>query len=1540
MGKLQSILTARGREVYVKMSLLLLLGVASESVLGQCPTDFAVASHTSLTNPTTAGSVCSNVEHFPANESCSIFDITNLPYSGDPACPVRLTFTPQQGCGDGKNITGLFAISGTTCTPIAVPTGGIVTIDVASTSYSIMVCRPGNGPASLTSFTSVNTCCTAPVIACPANVTVRCGALTTPAETGTATYTNGCGNVVVTFADADATGVTCPVIRKINRVWTATDANLQTSTCTQTISITDQAAPVITCPAAVTVSCAALVATITTTATATDDCDANVAISVNPVESDRTCANRYKLTRNYTATDDCGNTSTCSQVITVDDQTPPVFNTGTAILPAIACGVALPTATESVYTATDNCTGLVTVVPSAWTPDVTAACSIKYKRTWTATDACMNTSSVVQYITQATSGGAITFGGTLDLGTLATCTTPLPLNTQNVLTASNTCGALTGPPSNWVLDGTTNCVALYKRTWIATDGCGNTGIATQMVSRREDNTAPVFTGCPGNTTVSCASEVPTVPVLSSVTATDNCPGTLTIVYQGETRRDGSCANRYALTRTWTATDACNNTAICTQIITVNDVTAPMITCPAAITVACASEVPAVALTAVTATDNCGGIPTITHNDADDITTTGICANRFILKRVYRATDACGNTATCAQVITVKDETAPILTGTATLPNIACGATLPTATESVYTAADACAGDVTVRASAWVLDATSKICTGSIYKRIWTATDACGNASTKQQTIQMNPPTLPTMTAPGNITGICGSLPASTQITFTNGATGDCALSGLSELSTFSTVPACAGTVIETWKALDACGRYLAPVSRTITCNTGLSCATEKVKDANCDGFNGSATVTLKGGVASAYKWDNDETTATATALSQGLHSVTVTSTAGCITICNVAIGNTMLLNGSVVENHPASCKGANGSATVTPTGGTTNIRFVWDNQETSATATHLTAGTHMVKMISGNCVKMLSVEIGSASSFTCSAGAKKAASCADNDGSATVEVDGKDTYTYSWDNGETTAIATQLSSGVHRVTVTNAKGCESTCSVTIGSPAITLYCTTTQTATTATVTILGGNGTVTILWDNGETTATAVHLTPGVHTVVLTDQAGCTTGCSVTMAGDALACTTSAVKHLKCSKEADGSAKVMVTGGSAPYKILWDNGETTAIATHLNIGVHSVTVTDNKGQTTTCSISIGCTAAELTMAACTKTDVTCKGENTGSVTAGAVQGTGNLQYTWKNSSNKVVGTTATVQNLPADTYTLIVQNGCSSAACDVTVLQPTEVCEEKEYHFYPAATTCCTYTNGSSQPLKYIGYKSNEHVTEVNPNGFYYYAKIVAPSKDFTVNIVQTKDESTFKFLGLSNDQIQLWDANCAHSVKGLATGKGQGNVSIKNAKIGSTYVLAVRLDTKTLLKTACKKDAPKVTYTIASYINQELVAGSKGSIHLKPNHEQVRLNAGKCPKRAPEHDSQTESLVNKELLVQPNPAQSAVNVVFESVSAEMSVISVSNVNGAIVQTMNHEAKQGENNVSLDIQQLPVGTYIVTVKTAHQWMTKQLVILR
>jgi type IX secretion system substrate protein len=109
--------------------------------------------------------------------------------------------------------------------------------------------------------------------------------------------------------------------------WTATDAAGNTASGVQHIIVVDNQAPVIlSSPSNLTVSCAADVpAADVGLVTATDNCSVTVT-HVGDEITNQTCANRFTLTRTYRATDGAGNTATCSQVITVNDNTPPQIN--------------------------------------------------------------------------------------------------------------------------------------------------------------------------------------------------------------------------------------------------------------------------------------------------------------------------------------------------------------------------------------------------------------------------------------------------------------------------------------------------------------------------------------------------------------------------------------------------------------------------------------------------------------------------------------------------------------------------------------------------------------------------------------------------------------------------------------------------------------------------------------------------------------------------------------------------------------------------------------------------------------------------------------------------------------------------------------------------------------------------------------------------------------------------------------------------------------------------------------------------------------
>jgi hypothetical protein len=259
--------------------------------------------------------------------------------------------------------------------------------------------------------------------------------------------------------------------------------------------------------------------------------------------------------------------------------------------------------------------------------------------------------------------------------------------------------------------------------------------------------------CPAATTISCEASQLSANT-GTATATDNCApvGNIAITYTDASTQNPGTANiahyNYTITRTWKATDVAGNTATCNQTITVQDVTAPVITCPAATTISCeASQLPANTGSA-TATDNCAPAANIaiTYSDAStqdpDINNCGHYS--YTITRTWTATDVAGNTATCNQTITVQDITAPVITCPAPIsvpftPS-ACGTTVP----YNITATDNCSSPIT-----YTLLTGSQ--SGSVFPIgtttvTWKATDVCGNTSTCSFTVTVTKlPTTATLT---------------------------------------------------------------------------------------------------------------------------------------------------------------------------------------------------------------------------------------------------------------------------------------------------------------------------------------------------------------------------------------------------------------------------------------------------------------------------------------------------------------------------------------------------------------------------------------------------------------------------------------------------------------------------------------------------------------------------------------------------------------------------------------------------------------------------
>ncbi len=351
-------------------------------------------------------------------------------------------------------------------------------------------------------------------------------------------------------------------------------------------------------------------------------------------------------------------TVTCPANITVSND----VNQCGAIVnypPASGTGVPAPTITYDIPSGSFFPVGTTTVTATATNGCGTTTCTF----TITVNDTQSPTITCPSNITASNTAGLCS----------ATVNTPNPTPTDNcpgfVVTWALT-GATTGTSPatgvNFVGSRSFN-VGVTTVTYTIRDASNNSSTCSFTVTVN-DTQAPTVT-CPANITASngagvCSASVNTPNPSNS----DNCGVTirtwaLTGATTGASPATGlnnvgtQTFNVGVTTVTYTVTDAAGNTGTCSFTVTVNDTQAPVISCPANITVSTpVGSCTAVVNYTVTATDNCPGVTTALLAGL----ASGSSFPVGVTTVTHRATDAAGNTATCSFTVTVTDGQLPVI----------------------------------------------------------------------------------------------------------------------------------------------------------------------------------------------------------------------------------------------------------------------------------------------------------------------------------------------------------------------------------------------------------------------------------------------------------------------------------------------------------------------------------------------------------------------------------------------------------------------------------------------------------------------------------------------------------------------------------------------------------------------------------------------------------------------------------------------------------------------------------------------------------------
>lgn len=416
-------------------------------------------------------------------------------------------------------------------------------------------------------------------------------------------------------------------------------------------------------------------------------------------------------------------------------------------------------------------------------------------------------------------------------------------------------------------------------------------------------------------------------------------------------------------------------------------------------------------------------------------------------------------------------------------------------------------------------------------------------------------------------------------------------------------------------------------------------------------------------------------------LCAGLYQVTITDVNGCDTTVTFTIGSpTPIDAGAVIQN--IGCHGAcDGTIVLNVTGGIGAYNYVWTPTpaagQGTAQASGLCPGDQSVTITDGQgCDTTFTFTILEPLVLTDSA-TIAGSHCGICDGSVQLHpAGGTGPYSFTWGpplNITTTdSLITGLCAGLYSVTITDASGCSIQHSVAVADEDGDVLTTTGGVTTcpnscdgSVAVSYVCGVDPCVVAWsdllgnDLGQNTDTVNGLCIGGYIVTLTNGSGCVSIDTAMVVPSAPITASITSSPVNCAAACDGSATLVLSGGTGGFTILWTpapaSGQGTTHASGLCPGSYDILVHDIGGCDTTFTVVI--TAPLPLVVTPAIADISCAGACDAQVALNVQGGTGPFTYLWAPAPAAGQGT-STASGLCAGGY---VVNVSDAHGCDTTL---------------------------------------------------------------------------------------------------------------------------------------------------------------------------------------------------------------------------------------------------------------------------------------
>jgi hypothetical protein len=518
-------------------------------------------------------------------------------------------------------------------------------------------------------------------------------------------------DVTVVLTDTKQEGL-CDCRYVLTRKWVATDCAGNSHSETQKITVTDDEPPSLYgVPDSTTADCDQIPPV--PSPSAADNC---CGATINFFESKLfgSCVNDYVITRSWIATDSCGQSRTKTQDITVADHNAPVISDVPEVV-SVECDEIPPPCEVEAHDSCDDYISVSFSLVNSPSEDCEDTYYIIYS--WSAEDLCGNIATQLQTIS-VDDNHAPTITGLPPNALTVECDSVPEFKPR----IKDNCDP---DPDIHVSNDTIEGGYLHDYTivftWDVEDRCGNSKQFSTTLTV-EDNDDPVLIGVPDNIYATCEG----VPAAAEVEATDNCCDAYAIEPTLESSTNpGSCPFEYVITRTWRVVDCSHNENYGTQIVTVQDLQAPVLHgLPGYEVMKCHAVLDDIAV--VHPSDNCDDEPDFW---IDNSTEPGSCEGNYKVLNSWRAIDTCGNAVSYTQTIILYDDQAPILSNVPFDTTVDC---TYSGNPSNVTAEDLCDDNVIPVVNTVTIQGT---CAYDYVVYIqWTAEDDCGNSVSASQTV--------------------------------------------------------------------------------------------------------------------------------------------------------------------------------------------------------------------------------------------------------------------------------------------------------------------------------------------------------------------------------------------------------------------------------------------------------------------------------------------------------------------------------------------------------------------------------------------------------------------------------------------------------------------------------------------------------------------------------------------------------------------------------------------------------------------------------------